>query len=185
MAERFDQSLHDGAATVRSIPADSLSFISFHQSQPSFIGRDYRRRYWVDGPTVLIEESARASKNQFRGDFQLFRPDAELAAAGDVQVAGPSRAPTAGVKAERAGASTVHGPRPKREMLTGKRTAVIIHQESHSSPTAPLPSFKSSSGVEQAPLSPQPTPRFKRLPTPDLLPLKHELFCECCVEPTR
>lgn len=185
MPESFDNSIRETVAGVRSIPAESSFFISLRQPQTSPIGRDYRRRYWVDGPAVLIEETARASKNQFRGDFQLFRSDTELSATCDVRVAGPSRAPTAGVKAEKVDASTVHGPCPKREMSTGKRTAVVIHQKSHTSSIVPARGLKSSSAVGQEPLSPPRTPRFKRLPTPDLLPLKTELFCECCMESTR
>jgi hypothetical protein len=157
----------------------------------AFIPSDRPSRYRTaeyhnarDGSTVRIEESRRRTPKV--GVAARSRPDHSI----DFQLfeSLPVRSKEAGLNGQTSRPRTIIHNNPLRWSGAGhvtpvpragaKPKAVIIQSRSSATPTGKQkPGFVHYSDVP----TPPPTPRFERLPTPELSDLKDGApFCDCC-----
>jgi len=163
-----------------SSPAPSMSasqlVMPINADDDVMKGVRYRRKEVVDGNCVRISEAVRRRR---RGITSIPLPEKNLANTQYRKSAvGDSKTKPNHIKQS----TIVHQTKSssEKDLLSRTRNDSFIDVSAAVNASLFVPSKGSSKKpCDHVELSPPPTPRFQRLPTPDLEPLKAEEFCNC------
>ena len=169
--------------TLSSLPI-TMAAMQYHQSTPAM---EYRRTECMNGNVVRVQESRRhAPLSTASGSSSPARRSASSTSiASSIQSRESRRMPSNAVPApdfkDRPVAAEVHVTRQVGKSRNPRRKPAVIQNFSDTFPKDQS-TFLSKKFFSQHDLpSPPPTPRFQRLPTPDLPEFEEARFCDCCI----
>ena len=162
-----------------------MAAMQYCQSTPAM---EYRRTECMNGNVVHVQESRRhAPLSAASGSFSLARrPASSTSIAPPIQSRESRRMPSIAVPApdfkDRPVVAEVHVTRQVGKSRNPRRKPAVIHNFSDTFPKDQSALLSKKPFLQHDLPSPPPTPRFQRLPTPDLPELEEARFCDCCID---
>ncbi|KAF2432101.1 hypothetical protein EJ08DRAFT_659446 [Tothia fuscella] len=179
--------LEGSSSSLRTTsPSSAQTMSSIQSTKPIVNTSQYRRKVIADGNVVRVFESRRRHCRRRRGNFDTtsrtdtFRTDSStsdsllLASLKSDQPASKSLAVQSPVQDENVQPISLAQPRTQQKPL------IYMPPKSFGKATTSSSERIVGNSRREDLLTPPPTPRLRRLPTPDLEPMKAREFCDCC-----
>lgn len=168
--------------------ASSLPIRTVFQLPQSMESTEYRRSERVDGNVVRVVE-ARRQPPKYRTWQCSPSPSVSFSTEYATQyrmdrnrLARPKASETADLREAAKGAHVTPTAKRSRRTRAHRTKPVIVQNTANSAQQGNSSSNATKEPLEAGrPSSPPPTPRFQRLPTPDLPDLLGDAFCDCCL----